>query len=76
MASMSRVLVKSIYNASTGMSSLRVVYGREAPTIIKYVKEGTRVQEVDQLLYERDIILEELKGQLCKAQNSAPSGLF
>lgn len=60
----------SSYNVSIGMSPCEAVYGREAPTIIKYSKEGTVVQEVDQLLIERDTIIEELKAHLCKAQNN------
>lgn len=39
-------------------------YGREAPIIIKYKQEGTVVQEVDQLLGRRDVILAESKMQL------------
>lgn len=34
-------------------------YGIEGPIIIKYKKEGTVVQEVDQLLGGRDAILAE-----------------
>lgn len=60
----------SIHNASIGMSLFKAMYGREAPTIIKYVKKGTRVPKVDQLLWERDTILEDLKCQFCKAQNA------
>ncbi|RDX77548.1 hypothetical protein CR513_42311, partial [Mucuna pruriens] len=41
------------------MSPFRALYGREPPTMIKYSQEGTIVQEIDQLLKERDTILEE-----------------
>jgi hypothetical protein len=60
----------SSFNSSIGMSPFKAVYGREAPTIIKYPRAGARVQGVDQLLVERDEVLGELKDQLCKAQNS------
>ncbi|RDY05430.1 Tf2-8, partial [Mucuna pruriens] len=58
------------YNASIDMSPFHALYGREPPTVIKYLQEGTAVQEIDQLLKERDAILEELKMKLSKAQNS------
>lgn len=37
--------------------------------MIKYKHESINVQYVDQLLLERDAILEELKYNLCRAQN-------
>lgn len=52
------------------MIPFKAMHGRKAPTILKYFKEGSRVPEVDQLLWERNTILEELKYQLYKAQNS------
>lgn len=60
----------SSFNASIEMSHFKAMYGREAPTIIKYSVEGKVVQVVDQLLGERDGILEELKTHLCRAQNA------
>lgn len=45
------------YNASIGMSPFKDVNGREAPTIIKYQREGTVVQDADQLLLETSIFL-------------------
>lgn len=60
----------SSHNVSIGMSPFKALYGRDPPSIIKYHPEGTVVQEVEQLLMERDTILEELKQQLHKAQNN------
>ncbi|MCH83554.1 hypothetical protein A2U01_0004380 [Trifolium medium] len=51
----------SSFNVSIGISPFKAMYGREAPTVIKYAKDGSRVHEVDQLLWERDTILDELK---------------
>ncbi|RDX61865.1 Tf2-9, partial [Mucuna pruriens] len=40
-----------------------------APTVVKYQGEGMILEEIDQLLIERDTILAKLKANLCRSQN-------
>jgi hypothetical protein len=51
------------------MNPFKAMFGREAPTIMKCEKVGSRVHEVDKLLGERDTILDELKKHLSKGHN-------
>lgn len=61
------------YNAtphsSTKMSPFKALYGREPPSIVKFDKGSTVVGSLDDMLSERDAILDELQFNLVQAQN-------
>ncbi|XP_019459958.1 PREDICTED: DNA gyrase subunit A, chloroplastic/mitochondrial-like [Lupinus angustifolius] len=59
----------SNYHTSAGMTPFRALYGRDPPLLIKAGTIPSKIEEVNQLFAQRDGILEELKGNLVKAQN-------
>ena len=59
---------KTTFQGATQMTPFKALYGRDPPPLLKWKDHGTRVQEVDELIEERNQILEELKHQLEKAQ--------
>lgn len=52
----------SSYNASIVMIPCKAIYGREAPSVIKYPREGAIVEGVDQLLGGMWCCVGKLKG--------------
>ena len=57
------------YSASTQTTPFKALYGRDPPTLLKGDATASAVEGVNQLLAERNSILEELKWQLNKPQN-------
>ncbi|MCH79343.1 hypothetical protein A2U01_0000091, partial [Trifolium medium] len=58
----------STYHISIGKSPFEVVYGRQPPTILKFLSNETKVAAVALELSERDEALAQLKLHLLKAQ--------
>lgn len=60
------------YNTSPHLSTkytpFKLVYGRDPPSIIRPVRGTTLVNSVEELLLERDAILDDLHFQLLRAQ--------
>lgn len=50
------------------MSHFQVVYGRDSPPLLQLVEEDSKVEEVNIMIKERNLILDELKENLIKAQ--------
>ena len=61
------------FHSSTNMTPFRAIYGRDPPPLLRYRSDSTSVLAVDQLLQERDLILNELKDHLCCAQSKMKS---
>ena len=61
------------FHSSTNTTPFRAVYGRDPPPLIRFGSDSTSVLAVDQLLQERDLILNELKDHLCCAQSKMKS---
>ena len=57
------------FNISTGMTPFKALYGRDPPTLIKGCTFTSKIDAVNQLLVARDVVLQELKQNLLKAQN-------
>ena len=55
------------------MTPFRPVYGRDPPPLLRYGSDSTSVLAMHQLLQERDLILNELKDHLCRAQSKMKS---
>nr|UBX54614.1 transposon Tf2-1 polyprotein [Lupinus angustifolius] len=55
--------------SSGSMSPFKALYGRDPPTLIKGCSYTSKIEEVNQLLIQRDAILTELYQNLMKAQN-------
>ncbi|CAM8975817.1 unnamed protein product [Rhodiola kirilowii] len=56
------------FHSATQTTPFQVLYGREPPRLIPYEPHSSSVQQVDQLLIDRDQILKDLKEQLSRAQ--------
>ena len=61
------------FHSSTNTTPFRAVYGRDPPPLLHYGSDSTSILVVDQLLQERDLILNELKDHLCCAQSKMKS---
>ena len=61
------------YHSATGTTPFKALYGRDPPTLLRWVDQSSKVQEVDQLIKERNQLLDELKEQLQKAQSRMKS---
>ena len=57
------------FNISAGMTPFKALYGRDPPTLIKGCTFTSKIDVVNQLLVARDVVLQELKQNLLKAQN-------
>ena len=57
------------YNSATDTTPFRALYGRDPPTLIRGEMSPSVVEEVNHMLTERNLILDELKWQLNKAQD-------
>ncbi|GAU45358.1 hypothetical protein TSUD_239070 [Trifolium subterraneum] len=51
-----------------GMTPFKALYGREAPTLIRYSAQETDLPDVREQLIQREAILNQLKGNLRRAQ--------
>lgn len=58
------------YHTSTNTTPFKVLYGRDPPRIIPYDVSSSPTFEVDHYLQERDKILEELRKNLLKVQQT------
>ncbi|GJZ33215.1 putative mitochondrial protein [Tanacetum coccineum] len=61
------------YHTSTNTTPSKVLYGMDPPRIIPYEVSSTPTFEVDYYLQERDKILEELRKNLLKVQQTMKS---
>ena len=61
------------YSASTQTTPFKALYGRDPPTLLRGEVTASPVEGVNQLLAERNSILDELKYQLHKAQSRMKS---
>lgn len=61
-----------IYNTSPHLSikmyPFQALYGRVSPLVVRFGHQTTPVDSLDQLLQERDLMLEELRFNMLKAQ--------
>ncbi|KAJ8759120.1 hypothetical protein K2173_004127 [Erythroxylum novogranatense] len=56
------------YHSAAKFSPFEIVYGRRPPTVLSYVPGTTRVQAVDEHLWDRAKVLRDLKSNLRLAQ--------
>ena len=56
------------FHSSTKTTPLKVVYGKDPPSISPYVQGETRIAELEEQLLNRDAMLKILKDNLSKAQ--------
>lgn len=56
------------YNQSSGMSPFKALYGRDPPTLFKWEDCESAVEDVNEYIRARNIILGDLKENLTKAQ--------
>lgn len=56
------------FHSSIVMTPFKAVYGRDPPTLVRYVPTTTDPPSLQQLLTERDSVLTQLKVNLSKAQ--------
>nr|KYP34828.1 Retrotransposable element Tf2 [Cajanus cajan] len=54
--------------SSIGMTPFKAVYGRDPPTIAKYTLDTQDPPSLQELLQQRDLVLNQLKNHLLKAQ--------
>lgn len=57
------------YQVSINCAPFKVVYGREPPTLIPFEKGSTDVASLEEMLMERDAILDDIKASLTRAQH-------
>ncbi|XP_070026619.1 uncharacterized protein LOC142182296 [Nicotiana tabacum] len=57
------------YQTAAGMTPFQALYGRESPTIARYILGSTASELVESYLLQRDEVLQILKHNLLKAQN-------
>ncbi|XP_044500293.1 uncharacterized protein LOC123221524 [Mangifera indica] len=56
------------FNASTGMTPFKGVYGRDPPPLLRLVDEPSKIDDVDAMIKQRNEILDRLKRNLHAAQ--------
>ena len=57
------------YRSSTKATPSKAFYGREAPSLLKRDSVPSSIEEVNKLIHETNLMLDEIKEQLVKAQN-------
>lgn len=55
-------------HSATNCTPFKALYGRDPPPLIRFERGATTVSTVEELLEERDGILDELKMHLLRAQ--------
>lgn len=50
------------------MTSFKVFYGRDPPPLLWWVEEESKIEEVNTIIRERNLILDDLKSNLNRAQ--------
>ena len=58
------------YHSSLKATPFEVVYGRSPPTMLSYCPGLAKLEAVDQELFNRDLVLQDLRNRLLQAQNS------
>jgi transcription antitermination factor NusG len=58
------------FHTSAGMTPFKAVYGRDPPGLIRYNSQASDPHAVREQLLERDAILDQLKGNLRRAQQT------
>jgi len=58
------------YHSSLKATPFKVVYGRSPPTMLSYCPGAAKLETVDQELFNRDLVLQDLRNRLIQAQNS------
>lgn len=58
----------TLFHSATDMTPFKAVYERDPPPLFHWVEEGSKVEKVNQLIRERNIILDNLKANLTKAR--------
>jgi len=58
------------YHSSLKATPFTVVYGRSPPTMLSYYPGLAKLEAVDQELFNRDLVLQDLRNRLLQAQNS------
>ncbi|GAU23864.1 hypothetical protein TSUD_369720 [Trifolium subterraneum] len=56
------------FHHSAGMTPFKALYGRDPPAIIRYVVQPNDVPSMREQLLQRDVIIEQLKSNLLRAQ--------
>ena len=56
------------FHSSLGMSPFKAVYGHDPPSILDYIPTTATIEVGDQLLTQRQDLLQQLKDNLVKAQ--------
>lgn len=56
------------HHSSTNCTPFKALYGRDPPPIIRYEGQQTNLDTIDQLLTNRDAILDDLRMNLIRAQ--------
>jgi hypothetical protein len=57
------------WHSSTEKTPFELVYGRLAPNLLSYVPGTARVESVEQMLRERDVVFRQVRIKLYQAQN-------
>lgn len=58
----------TLYHSSIGMTPFKVVYGKDPPSLVKYVSDVAYPPALQNMLLKHDLILQQLKTNLYKAQ--------
>lgn len=58
----------SSHHSSLGTTPFKPLYGRDPPKILRYNDTPIANAAVDEMIQDRDSLLEEIKGNLLKAQ--------
>ena len=57
------------YHASTKTTPFKALYGKDPPILLRGDATPSNVEDVNQMVQDRNLMLDELKEQLAKAQN-------
>lgn len=60
---------KTTFQSVAGMTPFKAVYGREPPSFLRLVEKDSKIEEVNDMIVERNLILDQLKNNLSKAQS-------
>lgn len=69
MVDMAEYWYKTTFQSVAGMTPFKAVYGREPPSFLRLVEKDLKIEEVNDMIVERNLILDQLKNNLSKAQS-------